>query len=298
MIDLLFWTSGRGTGHVKRANALRRGFDLAGAEVRLWVAAEASVFPHLLDRRLRPWPGPAQRVDACVLDHRLDTFPAGLAGIAPLFVRPCRIGTDPRVPPPLAGRVAAVAIEDCRDNRALGLAYEGCLVDAAEEEVLGREAAREALARLAGRDLAGRLGLTHANTAEPEAALGFLLAAAERLAGAVDTVIVSTGHAAIAGDLERRLASRFGGRAVAIGHDPIFRLYRAFAAGHFPSGYNTYCETRLFFRGTCTWEPVACADRRPRFRDQHLRARELPEVGGIGNERIARRILALAAARG
>ncbi|MHB8836527.1 MAG: hypothetical protein ACYC9Y_12600 [Candidatus Methylomirabilia bacterium] len=104
-VDVLYWTVGRGTGHVKRANALRRGFALTRREVRLWACVPESVFTPLLDPRIRIWTGPARPVDLCILDHRLDAFPPAYAAIAPAYLHLCRIGTALEIPPSLARRV-------------------------------------------------------------------------------------------------------------------------------------------------------------------------------------------------
>lgn len=292
-MNLLYWTSGRGTGHVKRANALLRGLVRVAVDLRLFVAAPEAVFPGLLAPGLHPWPRAGGDLDAVVLDHRLERFPDDLAASSRSFVHLCRINSNLVHPPALAGRTQLVSIEDCAANRELGLPYDGCLVDAGEEELLEAPAARNRLEQSAGRALQGLLGLSHANTAEPAAALGFLERAAGRLEGRVDTLVLSSGHGAVRAELQRRLSQRWGARLVVLGLHPIYPLYRAFDAGFFPCGYNTWCETQLFFGGAASWEPVVFDNGRPRFRDQRLRALERPLAGSIGNERIARRILKL-----
>lgn len=290
-VDILYWTVGRGTGHVKRANALRRGFALAGREVRLWACVPESVFTRFLDPRIHIWSGESRPVDICILDHRLDAFPPRYAAIAPAYLHLCRIGTSLEIPASLAGRVTRISIEDGAANRRLALPYDGCLIDAAEEEVLEPEVARAALEQIVGRPLRGSLGLSQVNTAAPHAAAAFLAGAAARLAAEVDTVVVSCAHEDVHSELTQLGRREYGERLVVARQDPLHPFYRAFDAGIFPCSYNTYCETRLFFTGRFTCEPVVFTDDRPRFVDQCLRAAESPRVGNIGNERIARRVL-------
>lgn len=295
MIRLLYWTSGRGTGHVKRANALLRGFSQAGLDARLFIAAGRSRFLTSLHPDILPWQeGDPGALSAVIVDHKLDLFPPAYAELSPACVQLCRIASPSELPPLLADKTVRISIENCEANRLRGLPYHGCLIDADPEAVLTPHAARTKLSALVAEQLEGRLGLAHVNTAEPEAALQFLKKASSRLAGQADTILLSSGHGGIMPELNRYVRRFRNSRIVTAHIHPLYPYYAAFNVAYVPGGYNTYCETQLFFPGLCTYDPVKFEDSRPRFKDQQLRCVEMPPVGSVGNKLIARRIMEVA----
>lgn len=294
MIRLLYWTSGRGTGHIKRANALLRGFSQAGLDVQLFIAAGRSRFLTSLHPDILPWQGGPGALSAVIVDHKLDHFPPAYAELSPVCVQLCRIASPAGFPPSLADKTVRISIENCEANRQRGLPYLGCLIDADPAAVLTPHTARTRLSALVAEELEGRLGLAHVNTAEPEAALRFLKKASSRLAGQADTILLSSGHEAIMPELKRYVRRLGSSRIVTASIHPLYPYYAAFNVAYVPGGYNTYCETQLFFPGRCTYDPVKFEDSRPRFKDQQLRCAEMPHVDSVGNRHIARRIMEVA----
>jgi hypothetical protein len=280
-----------GTGHVKRANALQRGFSQLDTPVHLHISAGSSRFLHILHPEISSWREGAERINAVIVDHKLEPLPPSLSDLAPLFIQLCRAASPRELPSFLRTKTIRVSIEDCAENRERGLPYEGCLIDADPGDVLSPERARERLSSVVGAELGGTLGLTHVNTYEPEAALGFLRKASATLAGRADTIVVSSGHREVLSKLQEESPSPAGSRLITTCLHPIYPYYPAFQFAFVPMGYNTYCEAKLFFTGQCTYEPVSFWSGRQRFRDQVRRNEEMPVVGRIGNRQIARKIL-------
>ena len=293
MIHLLYWTSGMGTGHVKRANALQRGFSRLDIPVRLHVSAGNSRFLHILHPEISRWREGLVKISAVIVDHKLESLPPSLPGMAPLFIQLCRAASPRKLPLQLRSKTVRLSIEDCAENRERGLPYEGCLIDADPGDVLSPELARERLAFIIGAEPGGTLGLTHVNTYEPEAARVFLMKASAALAARADTIVVSSGHDEVLSRIAAECPPPVRSRLITTSLHPIYPYYPAFLFAFMPLGYNTYCETQLFFPGECMYEPVSFWSGRRRFRDQVRRNEELPVVGRIGNRRIAARILGL-----
>ena len=286
---ILHWTWGKGTGHVKRVNALWRGFEAAGVRVEYHLCARNLVFPQLLNPRVQVWePGYPHAFDALIIDQRLDKFPSQMASLAPTVIQLCKLSTRLEGDPAVVARLNRISFENCVLNRQLGLPYEGCLIDADYEQVLSEAQARRALSDLMGLDLSvGPMLLTHANSPDADKACEFLVKGIRKLSKSHKTIVVGTGHLATVCDrLEEEAQQLSQCRILFLDVNPIFPFYRAFDLVHTPIGYNSYCETQLFVQSSCSYDPMFP-------RDQGLRIKERPEVGSIGNKNIAISILRL-----
>ncbi len=289
-IRILHWTVGKGTGHIKRVNALWRGFALAGCRVDYYLFAPQSMFLEVLNPHVRVWQeGFPDTFDLLIIDQRLDRFPLEFAGLASTLVQLCKLSTRLDGHPDVLATLKRVSFENCAVTRDMDLPYDGCLIDADPEEVLSESEARDALSELTGLPMSGRLALTQANTCEAEAACKFLLRGMGKLLNSYPTVVVNTGHLASLHDRLLDEALKHPGRKVVLlDINPMLPYIRAFDHLHIPIGYNTYCESQLFVRASCSYEAM-------HPRDQHLRLEELPEVERIGNKEIALRTLGLMA---
>jgi len=282
--NILFWTEGKGTGHIKRANALARGFDPFGRFVTFRVCAPHSNFSHHLRPGLaRSEVRPDEHFDVIILDQRLDLVPRHLGSLAPKFVQLCKLGTRLEDSAEfLRGPLTRISFENCKINLKREFAYFGSLLDADVADSLPADVARTKLEQLCYRKLEGRLGLTMANTFDSDDAFNFLRYAIERLLDEVDVIVATSDHLP---QIRDRLGSYFARAPIAYATiNPVHPYLAAFDAVCSPLGYNTYCETQLFFNGPVTYVPM-------RPLDQRLRVVELPKVERIANAEIARYIL-------
>lgn len=276
MTDILHWTEGQGTGHIKRINALLRSSDQTSG-IRYWVRAEDPKFHSLLPPNVNYWDGhQPSKFDLVVLDLEDELEECSLLECSDKWIQLCRIGTPLDLPDAINDSAIRLSFERCALHENLEMPYFGSLLDASSDQVFSQAEARARLRRLCDFNEHDGVALTHANSANAQAAYEYLESAIEKLLKNYAHVFAVTGHV----ECQNALRSTFNNQPVTVcSINPIYSYYPAFDALLAPMGYNTYHEVHLFYQGEVEFRSMYPPD-------QALRAQERPRVDRIANREI------------